>query len=315
MKKTINTIMKLALALVLAVGIVEAKATPFSQIVAFGDSLSDTGNFYRLTGGFPPAPYADGRFSNGKLWIEYLAEDLGMELFAANNFAVAGATTGDQNANDGMLGQEYPGLQDQLAAFLNETGPARADNDALYIIWAGANDFFVGLQTGKTPGTIIGAGVANTVRAVQTLRMAGARHIMVVNVPDLGLTPFGLGSGMSTALTQLTGAYNNALAGALQSLEDAGAPTIQVNAFSALQAMVNSPSEFDFTNVTQPFLSVGGNSSEFLFWDAVHPTTRGHVVLEDVALHSLIDHFSPSQGTATPPAHVNALNGLVETHK
>src|SRR6266436_2748688 len=42
-----------------------AKSEPFSHLVVFGDSLSDTGNYYRLSGGSPPAPYAGGRFCNG----------------------------------------------------------------------------------------------------------------------------------------------------------------------------------------------------------------------------------------------------------
>ena len=50
-------------------------ASVFSQIYAFGDSLSDNGNVFAATGmGFPPAPYAQGRFSNGPVWAENLAE-------------------------------------------------------------------------------------------------------------------------------------------------------------------------------------------------------------------------------------------------
>jgi phospholipase/lecithinase/hemolysin len=91
-----------------------AASVPFSRIVVFGDSLSDTGNFYHLTGGqLPPTPYANGRFSNGPLWVEYLADDLGMQVLLENNYAVAGATTGHANSNDGVLGLQYPGLQDK----------------------------------------------------------------------------------------------------------------------------------------------------------------------------------------------------------
>ena len=44
-----------------------------TQIVAFGDSLIDTGNVFAATGN-PPAPYFDGRYSNGSIWVEYLAD-------------------------------------------------------------------------------------------------------------------------------------------------------------------------------------------------------------------------------------------------
>src|ERR1041384_6306889 len=91
-------------ALTLMTGVVAAHAdqTPFSRIFVFGDSLSDTGNFYALSGGFPPAPYAGGRFSNGKLWVEYAAEALHMQILSGDNYAVAGATTGRDNGNDGF---------------------------------------------------------------------------------------------------------------------------------------------------------------------------------------------------------------------
>ena len=72
----------------------QAKSEPFSHLVLFGDSLTDTGNYYRLSGGSPAAPYAGGRFCNGPLWAEYLATSLGMDYQPADNFAVAGATTG-----------------------------------------------------------------------------------------------------------------------------------------------------------------------------------------------------------------------------
>src|SRR5262252_2495961 len=125
---------------------VGAASTAFSRIVVFGDSLPDTGNFYRLTGNqVPPSPYFDGRFSNGQLWIEYLAEDLGMQLLPEDNYAVAGATTGHDNSNNGLLGLQYPGLQDQIAEFMSSQG---ADPAALYVVWIGANDFFVLLQSG-----------------------------------------------------------------------------------------------------------------------------------------------------------------------
>ena len=64
----------------------------FSDIVVFGDSLSDNGNLFRLTGQ-PPPPYFKGRFSNGPVWVERLAAPLGLD--GITDFALGGATTSD----------------------------------------------------------------------------------------------------------------------------------------------------------------------------------------------------------------------------
>ena len=293
-----------------------ANSTPFTRIVVFGDSLSDTGNFFHLTGGLvPPAPYANGRFSNGPLWVEYLADDLGMQLLPEDNYAVAGATTGDNNSNDGLLGLQYPGLQDQIAGFLASHQNGGADPAVLYTLWAGANDFFDVLESGGNPASLIVNGVNNTVQAIQALQGAGARQVLVVNVPDLGVTPFGLSTGMGERITDLCVMYNQTLEATLEALAGAGVPTIRVDAFATLDAMVNSAAQFGFTNVTLPFLVAGGDPAQFLFWDPVHPTTRGHRVLADEARNQLIGHFSPRHGRATPPALVNSLNGLVGAGK
>jgi phospholipase/lecithinase/hemolysin len=277
----------------------------FSRIIVFGDSLSDTGNFYSLTGGYPPPPYAGGRFSNGPLWVEYLAQGLGTHLVPGDNYAVAGAMTGHGNSNDGFLGLVYPGLQDELAAFLATTPPGGADPEALYIVWAGANDLFVALAVQGNPESTIHDGVANTVHAVQLLRGAGAQHILVANIPDLGLTPFGLASGQSAAITHLCAAYNRALKSALLAVSDAGTATIRPDAFATLRTMVRHQARFDFTNVTQPYLAVGGDPAGFLFWDAVHPTTRAHEVLADDAMDRIV-HYFVSSGDTTDSRDIGA---------
>jgi outer membrane lipase/esterase len=161
---------------------------------------------------------------------------------------------------------------------------------------------------------MIGAGVGNTIQTIQTLWTAGARHILVPNIPDLGLTPYALASGFGPLITQLSAAYNQALGGALAALQSAGVAAIPVDAFGTLQAMVNESSTFGFENVTQPYLSMFTEDVDtFLFWDAVHPTTRGQEVLGAVAVAAVIDHFHPRKGKGLPEAQVNALNGLVRT--
>src|SRR5689334_20546167 len=107
----------------------EAKDASFSRMIVLGDSLCDTGNFFSMTGGYPPAPYFEGRASNGRLWVEYLADALGIEIGVGDNFAIWGATTGTVNIN----GAVFPGLQQEVANLLSRH-PAGLDPDALYVV-------------------------------------------------------------------------------------------------------------------------------------------------------------------------------------
>ena len=75
-----------------------ALAAPITSLVVVGDSLSDQGNGFILTGGtFPPPPYDQGG-SNGPVAVEYLASALGVPLAPSaaggTNYAVLGAATG-----------------------------------------------------------------------------------------------------------------------------------------------------------------------------------------------------------------------------
>ena len=63
-------------------------AAPFTQLVIFGDSLSDTGNANDALGVASAADgYFNGRFSNGPLWVEYLADQLLVSPPVANRHA------------------------------------------------------------------------------------------------------------------------------------------------------------------------------------------------------------------------------------
>src|SRR5262249_42011574 len=73
---------------------------PFSEVVVFGDSISDTGNVFLFTDGVAAGPpYFEGRFSNGPVWVEVLAQGLGLpapapSLSGGTNSAWGRAQTG-----------------------------------------------------------------------------------------------------------------------------------------------------------------------------------------------------------------------------
>lgn len=238
-----------------------------TQIVAFGDSLSDNGNYF-ASASFPPSPYWQGRFTNGRVWVEQLANHLGLDAAAIEDRAVGFAPTADV-------------LNLQVLPWLTASGAA--DPNALYTYWAGANDLFDLLASGGDPQLVIGGAMQNTADALLALLASGAQRIVVLNLPDLSLTPFAreLGPPAQLQIQQLTQGYNAALAQTLSALEFAtGFDFVEVDAFALIQELDAAPQDFGLKYAGERALSATGDLAQrtenFLFWDHVHPTARGH---------------------------------------
>lgn len=271
----------------------------FSKIVCLGDSLSDVGNFYARTDGTqPPPPYFEGRFCDGPVWNEYLAGMLEMSLKPENQYALGGSLTGDMNLNSVPPFFILPGFEQQVDEVIEDGRRSRIDPRALYTVWAGANDFFAWVGSGNPdPNPMIEAGVTNTVRGIADLSDAGARYVMVFNLPDLGKTPTALGFGpaLSGTLSFLCDAYNQQLDQQLDALEQEKRRLriVRVDAFALINHMVANPELYNFTNVTEAAVSnlPSANPDEYLFWDGVHPTTAAHEYVADAALQQLEKMF------------------------
>lgn len=260
-----------------------AAAFSFSSIYALGDSLTDTGNVFTVTNGLfpPPSLYpSNGRFSNGPVWVEYLAPKLGTTV---QSLAFGGARSDDSNNFPG-----FPGLTQQVNAI------SLADPNALYILWAGANDYLNQGQTNPAPV------VANVSNAVLDLAAKGAKNIAVANLPNLGALPGTAADPFAPALNQLTLAHNTGLAQSLAAIAQTQ-PTLSLYTldFNTLFSnAIANPSQFGFTDVTSACLLTGCTTPEtYLFWDNVHPTTAGHEEIADFAFASL-----QSQAVPTPAA-------------
>jgi thermolabile hemolysin len=278
---------------------VKAIAATFTQLVVYGDSLSDLGRASAATNGAAP-PYSaltNGRFSNGPIWIEYLANSLGIaptpispnSLINTANFAVGGATTSTGNTIVTALG----GIQNQV------TNNSIGDSNALYVVWGGANDYLGGGIT--NPGVPVG----NLSSEISTLISSGAKNILVPNLSNLGDLPGTRNLSNASDLTTLTQFHNAGLAASLNNLgrdnPDVKLSLLDVN--SLVNQIVANPGNFGFSNTRDGCLLVGCNtitpttSDTYLFWDTIHPTTAGHRLISDLALNTVSSTAVPEPTT------------------
>ncbi len=309
----------LATALALAASPVLADQ-PFSKTVFFGDSLTDSGYFRPvIVQTIGPQGAILGRFTTnpGLVWAEHVADRYGTEARpngngqSGDNYAVGGARVGVDVV--GPLGAT-PSLATQAGRYLAANG-GRADADALYTVWGGANDLFAVAANPAQAQQIIGAAVTTQVGIVGALQGAGARYVMVPSIPDIGLTPSSRAGGpvAMAQSTALAAAYNNAL---YTGLAGQGLRVIPVDTFHFLQEAAADPGLYGFTNVTSAACGLqpapAGDSSLFcnpaslvdptaadtyLFADGVHPASRAHALIADLAI-SMID--GPQQIAALP---------------
>ncbi len=244
-------------------------AAPITSFNVFGDSLSDSGALGVLADGFfcPPSPYDGCRLSNGPVWAELVADELGLAADTAysggTNWAIGGARSDEI-------------LNFQVASYLFSTGGV-ADSTGLYTVWGGANDNFQNVPDGTYDPNDAAQNIINSVLA---LAGAGATNFLMPNLPIADLWAFN---------------FNLALASGLAALD----PSLNIIAFDALGLFADvamNPDTYGFTNVTDSCfngVSVCANPDEYSLWDNVHPTAAGHRVIARSVLN-LIDVPTPS---------------------
>jgi phospholipase/lecithinase/hemolysin len=320
--------------------VMAADLSSFSQLFVFGDSASDTGNIFTVTGGQIPAPtvsgsnrpaYFPGRFSNGLNWVDYFGSQIGNQgltpiplvPLVANpnpkiaskqgvNFAFGGAQTGKSSDFPGLQ-NNIPGVLGQVDLFssLNQTFPA--DSNALYTIFAGGNDYFFGQ-------TDVNQVVQNLSTSISLLAQGGARDFLVFNQPDLGDTPFGKALGFPQKLNELAKENNSLLASSLDNLRSTipGINIFSVDTNALFKTIASNPAKFGFKDATNPcitgnfqkVLSVCDNPDDFVFFDDVHLSSRANSVLANAALASVKGQSIPEHNATLGLFALGALGML-----
>jgi outer membrane lipase/esterase len=286
----------------------------YTTIVIFGDSLSDTGNVAILTtdkyGIEIPGPIADytaGRFTDGTdtlppaesyfgVWVEQLAASFPSKpavvpsLEGGTDYAYGFATTARGTGAftfgpSDELSVNVDNIGKQITTYL-ATKPKITDK-TLFVVWGGAID----LLYATSENDVIGAGINQTLN-VERLIEAGATQIIVPNLPPLGLVPRLNGSPTtSVPATQESVLYNEVLDGGLLLLRlfnfDRRLDISELDVFALFNKIVASPTSYSLVNVTTSSQGIPVDPDTYLFWDDLHPTTRGHNILAVTAANML----------------------------
>ncbi len=269
-------------------------APVFSQMIVFGDSLSDTGNTRASIpgGNLPPinniAGYgSNGRFSNGLVWHETLAPALNVPIPTASlvlgpnnsNYAYGGARINNASG-------QSAGLLFQYNRYATGAGIGGADPNALYAVWGGGNDMR-DLVGNANPVTGIASALGALEGLLQNLIGLGAKTFLVPNLPDLGMIPEHRDSVRQASATQVSEAWNAGLLDMLLGLSDQ-ADIYFLDVFSTFNDLLTNPAQYGFVNTTGQCRSLGflaltenscANADTWVFWDAIHPTRAAHALL------------------------------------
>ncbi|MDP3562745.1 MAG: SGNH/GDSL hydrolase family protein [Legionellaceae bacterium] len=302
---------KIAATLLLLFFSFTVSATPLNKIVVFGDSLSDNGNFYAYMQHKLPLspPYFEGRFSNGPIWAELLAQRVYPDNWRAHllDYAFGGAGVLGENGDfdDEKLFTLNREIDSYLLAHQN-----KADEHSLFVLWIGANNYLAVPDDIDEAVRDVNWGIKTS---LQRLVKSGAKHILVVNLPDLGKTPAAREFELTDELSYCTLSHNAILEKNVAQLQ-AENPNIQFMLFDANQSLYNmlqDPEKYGFSNTTEtcyqalmnkpsskailnmvatvhPQIGMDKNGCEgYFFFDAVHPSALAHKMMSEQVLELL----------------------------
>lgn len=274
-----------------------------NKLVVFGDSLSDNGNLYEYMKHQLPLspPYYKGRFTNGLVWVELVANhyyptDANAHLLDYA-FGGAGVLEGDDIDDD-----LFTLRREMDSYFLSHQD--KADEKALYIVWIGSNNYLAMPDDIEKSLTEVTTGIKH---GLERLASKGAKHVLVVNLPDLGRIPAARDFDSVDVLSYLAKQHNDTLLKNLHELQQTY-PDTQWLFFDVNQLfydIMDHPGEFGFDNTTGTCyeeMAVASSHSilkmvasvkpklkkdactGYVFFDPVHPSGLAHQYMTERAL-------------------------------
>ena len=268
----------------------------FTNLYIFGDSLSTT------TNNPSPGPlYYGKRYSNGRVWVEVLAQRQGL--------------TYDPNKNWSYF---YNSSTTMLASVSSFSITASAASNALFVIWVNCADlWFPAFYSDTTMSqwtSAINQSQTNHYKAVTNLYAKGARTLIMPNAVDVSTIPEFNTSVNASFIHQRCLDYNVAFSNTLNRIRTS-CPNLTLltpDFFTLLTNMIAHPSNYGLTNLLDsgasvdaldaqnygyPIAATNGFGTNFIFWDIRNPTAMVHAWMANTA-QQLISQPRISQLTA-----------------
>ena len=277
-----------------------AMTTAPSNLIAFGDSLSDMGNGKNSILNVPDVPpYWQGRFSNGQVWLEYMSDAYGLSTTIGS-----GTAAGDNRAFGGSqtgAGYSYvllPNVGTQISNYLANV-QTTIPSTAVVSLWSGGNDFLYGTANANTIAT-------NMEAHIRQLEGAGADEFIIPNLPPLESTPEVMSrtQNQQNNIASEVVQYNQKLATLVSDLSaELGITIHSIDAWSIFKDILQNKESLGLSNVQDAACSggvsllplpicssgdtVASNVDEYLFFDKAHPTRVMHRFIGRYAVESV----------------------------
>jgi len=309
----------------------------FSKQISFGDSLSDVGTYAVGTIAALGGGQFTVNSPGVQNWTAMMAEKFGLSAPCAaqtgldgdvnqgfyvpvvnhaectaygqggarvtSPIGIGNKLTGGANVTLGFL--TVPVVQ-QIQNHLDGNGGKFSDDDIVFIM-AGANDVFYQLgllqaqytdPTGAV--TAMAQAASELVAAINKKIVAnGARHVVVLNIPDIAITP--LGTSFDAATNGLVDYMVNTFNTVLKSGVAGNSNVLYIDAYTESYYQYINPGAYKLSNVTSPacdlnpaknplssslvcssYNLIPGNTDNYLFSDMVHPTPYGYSLIANL---------------------------------
>lgn len=279
----------------------------FNRAIIFGDSLSDNGTYSDEVTELEGHITSDGRFSNGRVWNEYLFRNqkrgtiFGFKWdfppFGRRRNGDFGDNTVNRNINVNYAigGTKYqkaefptayilPSIADEVNEFLN--GGNKISPESIVSLWAGGNDAMDALDKGYSIPDKAGFSGNQLSDALERLYQAGARRFLVPDLPDFSKVPRYANAPRGPARTA-TDDFNRAIANSIAAFRQKhpDAVVYAPEMSDIFDMVVKYPGVFGFSHATGNCVNTptclyqprgSARQNEYVFWDDIHPTTRTH---------------------------------------